>query len=228
MLPRGAGRGYFRRGALVAAGACLAIGVATAAAVLLPAVIFAEHRSRLTNAAPPQLGQGCDDTTGSDDKTVPAVNTAVTPEGISAPLPEFTFTKATTTVTVPDGGKVRRCPPVAGDQEGPAQHLLHGRLVVKRDAKRIRGDYELLIELENGCGHAAEFNFDPKDLTVELRDDSGKAIPEERTLHRSGPIPQPHQGVIPCGASVTVPTHRGGVGFGGGTRLSLPDGRSGT
>ena len=108
---------------------------------------------------------------------------------------------------------------VAGDQQDATQHLLSGRLLVKRDAQRIRGDYELLIELENGCGHAAEFNFDPKDLTVELRDASGKAIPEERALFRSGPIPQPHQGVIPCGAFVTLPTHRGGVGIPPGKRL---------
>jgi hypothetical protein len=108
---------------------------------------------------------------------------------------------------------------VAGDQQDATQHLLRGRVTVKRDAQRIRGDYELLLELENACGHAAEFNFDPKDLTVELRGASGKAIPEETTLSRSGPIPQPHQGVIPCGASVVLPTHRGGVGIPASKRL---------
>jgi hypothetical protein len=105
------------------------------------------------------------------------------------------------------------------DGWGPIKHLLSGRMAVQRDLTHVRGNYELVVEIQNHSAHRAEIAFDPKNLKVEVFDAKGKVVSPPSTVIRSGPIPQPIKAIISPNSYVGLNTHRGGIPFGGEAAL---------
>jgi hypothetical protein len=105
------------------------------------------------------------------------------------------------------------------DGWGPIKHLLSGRMAVQRDLTHVRGDYELVVEIQNHSAHRSEIVFDPKNLKVEVFDAKDKVVSPPTTIIRSGPMPQPIKAIISSNSYVGLNTHRGGIPFGGEAAL---------